>query len=414
MKDSQLQQLTAHLFRENAGKMAAVLSRRFGLEQLEIILDCIQDTFETALTRWRYGNVPDNPGGWLMTVCRHKVINALKRNARTDLKETIDTEETSAQPDPVIDDQHIRDSQLRLLVACCQPAISERNQIMLTLHILCGFGVPEIANALRMQQEAVKKSLTRSKTLLQQQTPQQLIQAYPIDTNRLPLVLTILYLLFNEGYKTTRKPTGIDTDLCYEAIRLTRIIFETVGINCEQTAALLALMFFTLSRFPARLTEAGEWLSLEEQDRDLWDRRMITEGFSYLRKATRGKNLSRYHLEAIISSLHCSAGKFEETDWPAIVRIYQQLEQLNPGDTSLAFNRIIAAGYYTDPLKCLHELNEHSFSQVPAFLREAAKGHLLQRAGLCTEALAAYHIAKALAPSPVDRRFLEKKIKACG
>lgn len=414
-QDNQLQQLTTHLFRENAGKMAAVLSRRFGLEHLDIILDCIQDTFEAALSRWRYGNVPDNPAAWLMTVSRNKLINALKRHARISLEETLTTQETSSQPDFDIDEQHILDSQLRLLLACCQPLISQKNQIILTLHILCGFGVPEIANALRMQPEAVKKSLTRSKALLQQQPPQQLTQAPPIDNHRLPLVLTILYLLFNEGYKTTRKTKGIDPDLCYEAIRLTRIVFETVDIDREQTAALLALMFLTLSRFPARLTDAGEWLSLEDQNRDLWDQRMITEGFSYLRKAAYGNQISRYHLEALISSIHCSAKKFEDTDWPTIVSLYRQLEQLHSADASLILNRIIAQSYYSDPLDCLHELNSTPFlHQIPVFLLEAARGHFLQRAGLYAPAANAYILAKSLALSPVDQRFLEKKINACG
>jgi len=414
-KDSQLQKLTAHLFRENAGKMAAVLSRRFGLEQLDTILDCIQDTFEAALTRWRYGNVPDNPAAWLMTVSRNKLINALKRSARMNPEEMIIEQETITQPDFVIDEQHILDSQLRLLLACCQPVISEKNQIILTLHILCGFGVPEITNALRMQQEAVKKSLTRSKALLQQQPPQQLTRTSPIDSDRLPLVLTILYLLFNEGYKTTRKTKGIDPDLCYEAVRLTRIVFETVDINREQTAALLALQFLTLSRFPARLTDAGEWLSLEEQNRDLWDQRMITEGFSYLRKATQGRQISRYHFEALISSIHCCAKMFEDTDWPTIVMLYRQLEQLNPRDVSITLNRIIAESYYSDPLLCLHELNSiPAPDQIPGFLLEAARGHLLQRAGLYTDAANAYLLAKSLALSPVDQQLLGKKIKACG
>lgn len=414
-RDNQLEKLTAHLFRENAGKMAAVLSRRFGLEQLDTILDCIQDTFEAALVRWRYGNVPDNPAAWLMTVSRHKLINALQRNARMNLEETITTQEITTQTDFVIDEQHILDSQLRLLLACCQPVISEKNQIILTLHILCGFGVPEIANALRMQQEAVKKSLTRSKALLRQQPLQQLTQASPIDGDRLPLVLTILYLLFNEGYKTTRKAKGIDPDLCYEAIRLTRIVFDTVTINREQTAALLALQFLTLSRFPARLTDAGEWLSLEEQNRDLWDQRMITEGFSYLRKATQGRQISRYHFEALISSIHCCAKMFQDTDWPSIVMLYRQLEELHPEDASLTLNRIIAGSYYSDPTDCLHELNSTaSLHQIPGFLLEAARGHLLQRAGLYADAANAYLLAKSLAQSPVDQRFLEKKIKACG
>lgn len=394
--------------------MAAVLSHRFGLEHLETILDCIQDTFESALIRWRYGNIPDNPAAWLMTVSRNKLINALKRKAKTRLEEHISLPGNEEQPDPAIDEQQIRDSQLRLLLACCQPAISERNQIILTLHILCGFGVPEIANALRMQHEAVKKSLTRSKALLRQQSPQQLTSPSSFGSSRLPLVHTILYLLFNEGYKTTRSKSGIDPDLCYESIRLARIVFETNDINRPQTAALLSLMFFTSSRLPARLTDTGEWLSLEEQDRSLWDQRLITEGFLYLREATKSSEPGRYHLEALISSLHCSAKKFEDTDWSRIVFLYRQLEKLQPDDPSVIFNRIIAESYYSPPLDCLQELNQLKGSvYIAAFLLEAARGHLLQRAGKFIDAVAAYRLAKSIALSPVDQRFLDKRIDAC-
>src|SRR5690606_18972042 len=220
-------QLAAHFFREHSGRMVASLARVYGMAHLDTILDAVQDTFETALTNWRYHGPPEHPRAWLSQVARNKLINALKHHARH--AHAFDTEApvhelSTTDPDPELTDEAHTDGQIQLLVACCHPALSERDRILITLHILCGFGVPELGNALQRNREAVKKALQRSKALLRQKSPKLGQHRLAAIAKQLPTVCTILYLLFNEGYKATRNSKGIDFDLCYEALRLAKLV----------------------------------------------------------------------------------------------------------------------------------------------------------------------------------------------
>lgn len=411
--------MTAHLFRENSGKMTAILSRIFGLQHLDLILDIVQDTFEAALTRWRFSGIPDNPSGWLMKVARNKALNAVKRAQKSEsfspdlmLSASIDLEHHF---DRICTDHEINDSQLRLLIICCQPVFSSRNQIIITLHILSGFGVPEIANALLMKEEAVKKSLSRCKSSLKA-IPQLLnIPVVPPSNEQTEVLLRILYLIFNEGYKTTRAKKGINNDLCYEAIRLTKLLLNPKQTCYHQANALLALMFFNLSRFPARLTETAEWLSLAEQDRTLWEIKFIQEGFYYLHISTQSTQLHRLHLEAIIASLHCTAPDFKQTNWTKIVYLYQQLELLEPGSPYIRLNRIIAQSYLQNAAACIKEINELELSSGlrQSFLFSATKADIYQRIGESDKAISAYEEALQLSNAPLDKKFLQRKIAEC-
>jgi RNA polymerase sigma factor (sigma-70 family) len=416
--DQPIHQLTAHLFRENSGKMVAVLSRIYGLHQIDAILDVVQDTFEAALTGWRFAGIPDNPAGWLMTVAKNKAINAFKRAGKTqplppDFE--ITTPDTGTHLEISFSEKEIKDSQLKLLVVCCQPDFSTKNNILLTLHILCGFGVPEIANALLMQPEAVKKALTRCKQSLKKLGN---ILQQPVifqSDDQISTLHTILYLTFNEGYKTTRSKTGINHDLCYEAIRLTQLLLHEKNPVSHETHALLALMFFNLSRFPARLNENGEWLTLEEQDRSSWNKTFMEEGLYYLDIATKTDQLSHYHLEAIISSLHCTAVSFKDTPWNKIVYLYQQLEILIPNAPYITLNRIIAESYIGDIDACIQAIQvlEKSAKMEHSFLFAATRGELFRRMGAFAAAATAYQLALTLAISPVDKKFLERKLLQC-
>lgn len=408
---SNIGQLTAHLFRENSGKMTAVLSRMFGLKQIDLVEDIIQDTFETALSKWRFG-VPDNPSGWLMQVAKNKALNAFKRESKT---RAFSPSVYLAQFDTGFENElelllspgEIKDSQLRLLFTCCHPRFSHKNQIIITLHVLCGFGVPEIANALLMNEEAVKKALVRTKASLRQLD--HIMQASTISRadDRIRTVHTVIYLMFNEGYKTTRSKEAIDNSLCFEAIRLAKLLDTDTGT----TNALLALMFFNLSRFPARLNSEHEWLTLEEQDRKKWNAVFIEEGYYYLNKATQNNEVTRFHLEAIIASLHCAAPAFEETNWEKIAYLYRKLELLEPDSSLITLNRIIAESYLpgTNSIKELDEL-ETITGMNCNFLVSATKGDIYKRMGEWRQALQAFEQALKLAVSPTDRRFLEKKI----
>lgn len=413
---SDINQLTAHLFRENAGKMVAVLSNLFGLKDIDWILDVVHDSFEAALTKWRFSGVPDNPSAWLMQVAKNKALNEIKKTKQARKYASQQThEENGLEPTSPFDEQlltqDVHDSQLRLLFACCHPALSQQNQVVVTLHILCGFGVPEIAHALLMNAETVKKALTRSKAVLRKQSILCELQLVLNDEVQSETVLTILYLLFNEGYKTTRGREGINYDLCYEAMRLTKLLVEKKGMQNHGAEALLALMFFTIARFPARLNNGEDWLTLEEQDRSLWNQQFIAEGYSWLKQATHDSKLAKYHLHAIISSLHCSARSFADTDWEKITWLYQQLEIL---DTSpvVKLNRIIAESYihnnYRSAIHALDELTE--FRDL--FLLHTSKAHIHHRAANYTQAIKHYELALVHAVSPIDKKFLEKKMNS--
>lgn len=408
--------MTAHLFRENSGKMVAVLSRIFGLNNIDSIMDVVQDTFESALTKWKFNGIPVNPAAWLMQVAKNKAINTFKReNKSVTISDSAFEDHSSyeMQIEHLLIPNEIEDSQLRLLLACCHPTISEKNQVIITLHILCGFGVSEISNALLMNDEAIKKALSRTKSELKQ-LGNILQTTLPLQYDkRIETVQTILYLMFNEGYKTTRAKEIINNDLCYEAIRLTKLLLKNGVSLSTESNALIALMFFNLSRFPSRLSSEGEIITLEDQDRSKWNSIFIEEGFYYLKIATEETKISRYHLEAIIASIHCTAETFEKTDWSKIVYLYKQLEIISPS-AMLTLNRIVAESYLNISINCIDQIED--LKREPSihkhYLLYAAEGDIYKRQGNKLNAIDAFTKAYQLASSSMDKQFLQNKINA--
>ncbi|HRB72025.1 MAG: sigma-70 family RNA polymerase sigma factor [Flavobacterium sp.] len=404
-----LNHLTAHLFRENAGKMTAVLVRLYGIDNLDTITDAIQDTFESALLKWRYSGVPENPSAWLIKVARNKTINVLKRNARS--VTVLPSDRTNnTEPEVVFSENEITDSQLRLLLACCRLDLTSQKKMMLTLNVLCGFGVREIANALLLSDEAVKKALYRSKSELKNKK-QQFENPEKEDIRKYSVMLhTFVYLLFNEGYKTTSDAAGINIDLCYEAIRLAKLIREQDTSNPEING-LLALLFFTIARFPARITTTGEWLTLAEQDRSLWNPTFIAEGFYYLDQAKPKQQLNTYYLEALIASLHCTASSFDHTDWSAIVYLYEQLERLQPESILIRLNRIVAEMHIhitSEQFEAIDQI-ETAFGKENRFVWLTTKAYAYERLGDLIVARYWYNEALPFAKTTMDRAFILKK-----
>jgi len=409
-------QITAHHFREHSGMMVAALTRDYGLSKLDSVMDAVQDTFETAISKWQFSGVPDNPSAWLMKVARNKLINMLKRESRLlyidPMLSALDFPEEGFKSGTSLSDEEISDSQLHLLLACCHPAISQRNQIALTLHVLCGFGTPEIANALMMSNEAVKKALSRSKGVLRNtgvviggEIKQQL-------ETQLDMVHSILYLMFNEGYKATRGTVGIKMDLCYEAIRLAKIL-RSGSDDHAKTNALLSLMFFHVSRFPARLSGTQEWLTLEHQDRSLWDRTFIAEGIYYLNRAADPNSLCKFYLEALIASVHCLSIDFNQTDWEKISSLYRLLEILEADSPLIRLNRIIAESYFADPFSLIPELEsmETMMSGKHKFALLTTKAHLYEKADNTDEAIKLYKQSLNHVESKPDETFIRNKLK---
>jgi RNA polymerase sigma factor (sigma-70 family) len=409
--------LSEKLFRENYSKMLAVLTRQYGLKFLDSLMDVIQDTFASALKIWPDKGIPENPAAWLMQVAKNRAINAIKRESKTALYSPsvfIKNFEnfSDTETDAIFFKADIEDSQLRLLLCCCHPEISEKNQIILTLSIFSGFGLTEISSALNMSEAAVKKALFRAKLSLKSMnllldTPNLLKYEKRVET-----VQTILYLMFNEGYKSSSSSYLIKQDLCLEAVRLCKLLTGKSVVLNTQTHALLALMLFNLARFSARTSPINSLITLAEQDRSIWDQNLITEAFYNLKESTNSSLISRFHIEAIIASIHSSASSFAATDWFNIVSLYKQLEILEPDSAMIKLNRIVASSYLNNRAEILIELED--LKKINYFKNNylvfASEADILRRMSKFSEALNAYKQAYELAPTKEEKIFLNAQI----
>ncbi len=407
--------MVEHLFRQQSGKMSAILTRIFGFQNTELIEDIIQDTFLSAIKTWGMKGEPENPEAWLMLVAKNKIINELNRKKRhTEKREQLHYETAYHQIDELFLDHEIKDSQLRLLFACCHPDLKVRVQIMLTLKTLSGFGDKEIASALLMNPSAVKKGIYRAKEELKIKHDSIGIPFLSEVSDRMETVLTIIYLMFNEGYKTTTGKEVINDELCFEAIRLAWLLLETKFEDKGKIYALLALMYLTLARFPSRLNSAGELIEIGIQNREKWDKELISKGFSFLKKSRTSTSLSRYHLESSIASVHCMASSFENTDWDTILYCYEKLLELD-SSFMVRLNYAIALGWakgFELGLNELKKLEKESKTTKRSFLY-AGIAELNLRMGKFEVAKSYYQVALDKTESQVDKVFLNKKIMEC-
>ena len=283
--------------------------------------DVVQDSMVEALRQWSEKGVPGNPSGWLFRVARNKALNIVnrekyKRKYSSDVIHFLHSEWT-AEPalNHIFSEEEIMDDQLRMMFTCCHPSLSADSQIALTLKTLCGFTIPEIAKAFLTTEENIKKRLVRARQKIRKENlPFNVPKGAELET-RLHAVLETIYLLFNEGYSASKGSELIRYELCGEAIRLAEIIsaYEKLQ-NKYPVYALLALMYLNASRFKSRTGEAGNILTMAEQDRSLWDRSFIQKGLQYLERSTTSSHLSIYHILATISAYHCAAPDFVSTD----------------------------------------------------------------------------------------------------
>jgi RNA polymerase sigma factor (sigma-70 family) len=417
--DDNIHQLTDHLFRHQAGKMVAVLTRIFGLQNIELAEDVVQDAFAKAIKEWTY-KTPVNPAGWLMTVAKNKAIDVVRRQRyqkefAADMAPLLKSEYTVQ---PVIDklfmETEIQDSQLRMIFACCHPALSETEQVALTLKTCSGFSVDEIARALLSNSEAIKKRLQRAKQFIAEEKLQFDIPVGDELKKRLDTVLSVLYLLFNEGYNSGSKENLIRKELCEEAIRLSLLITENKFTNQPKTFSLVALMTLLASRFDARLDEQGEIVLLQDQDRSKWNKELINIGLYYLDQSAEGDELSEYHIEAAIVAQHSMAKNFSETNWPQILAMYDMLAHVNPSPVVL-LNRAIVIGKIDGAAKAITTINAipgiEKLSEKH-YLFAATIGELHSQLHNHYEARRHFEKAIALTASPVEKKLLKKKLDA--
>lgn len=336
------QELIPHLFRTEFRKIVTVLSKLFGIEHIEAAEDIASETFLSALETWTFNGIPKNPTAWLYSVAKNKAKNSIHRNHIFAEKIVSQLSLSSDGHEIEIDlsSENISDSQLQMLFAVCHPAISTEAQISLALRILCGFGIDEIATALLTNKEAVNKRLFRAREKLRLENVKIEFPDEAEINQRLEIVLTTLYLLFNEGYYSESHDSVLRNDLCFEAMRLTYLLVENEQTNQPIVNALFSLMCFHASRFKARQNENGEIVLYQDQDETLWDQELISKGGYYLHRATQGSKLSKYHVEASIAYWHTIKEDTKEK-WENILLLFNKLLQIEYSPIA-ALNRTYA------------------------------------------------------------------------
>lgn len=324
-------ELLPHLFRTEYRKIVAVLCKSFGFQYLQQAEDIASETFLAAAETWGLKGLPQNPTAWLYNVARNRSINFLKRNAlfRDKIAPGFGRSLQTVQEEATIDlsDQHINDSQLQMMFAICHPAIPAEAQVGLSLRLLCGFGITEIADAFLSNKETVSKRLARARERLREENIRIEMPAPAEIPERIERVLTTIYLVFSEGYYSASQNNVLRKDLCLEAMRLNLMLLDNNTTNTAAANALLSLMCFHASRFEARTNAAGEAILYDQQDRSLWNIELIENGEYYLNLSATGNELSKYHLEAAIAYWHTRPIDTREK-WEEILQLYNQLLQV--------------------------------------------------------------------------------------
>ena len=312
------------LYKSHYGTMVSTLVGTFRNVNLETIEDAVQDAFAAALTGWEKDSMPSNPSGWIFTVGKNKVLNKIKEGKK---QRYLHEEEDFKGPEPEFRESAFDDQQVALLFACAHPDLSPKVQVVITLKYVANLKVEAIAKVLGMTIDGIDKMLLRARQKIRDENILLVEPGLPHLEDRLPIVNKIIYLIFNEGYKSSSGREMIREELCEDALLINRSLLDK-GMGDKATAALHALMLFNAARLKGRFGSAGELLDLEEQDRDLWDKRLIGLGYEWLEQS-RGGILSTYHYEASIACLHSSARSFQATDWNLISELYQQLLAMN-------------------------------------------------------------------------------------
>jgi RNA polymerase sigma-70 factor (ECF subfamily) len=393
-----------------------MLSRRVGLQHLQIVEDAVQSALLTAFEHWTAkGSLPDNPSAWVHQVAHNNVVGELRQRAR---RERLAEQHDLGDPDPVEQaptaslQGDVEDDLLRMMFGCCDDAIPVESQLVIALKILCGFDVREIAERLFTTEANVYKRLGRARNRLRElgSLPDHLTGGQL--SARLPAVQGILYLLFTEGYLSSHAETAIRRDLCDEAKRLTRVLAEHPVGGTPETFALLALMHLHAARMAARQDGSGGLLLLEEQDRARWDQREIQLGLAWLARSATGSVFSRYHAEAGVAAEHCLAPSFEQTRWDRIVECYELLERVAPSALH-TLNRAVALAEWRGPaagLAALAGLEPPSWL-AGSYLWAAVLADLHRRCGHLEDAQRYRTLAIASAPSQVVKDSLTRRLR---
>jgi RNA polymerase sigma-70 factor (ECF subfamily) len=405
------------VFREESGRILATLIRVLG--DFDAAEEVMQDAFARALEHWPRAGVPDSPGAWITTVARRSAVDRLRRRRTRREKgaelaaarpSAVEADETAMFENRL--DSALADDRLHLIFTCCHPALPVESQVALTLRTLGGLTVAEIAKAFLVPETTLAQRIVRAKQKIRAASIPYRVPPDELLPERLPAVLAVVYLVFNEGYSATEGDALIRGELCAEAIRLGATLVELMSDEPE-VLGLQALMLLQDARSSARTGPSGEIVLLEEQDRSLWDRERIAEGLALLDRAVVLRRRGPYQLQAAIAAVHAEASRPEETDWVRIVRLYDTLHDLRPGPV-VALNRAVAVAMTEGEARALDLVDEIAGGgSLDRYLYlHATRGELLRRLGRFDEARSAYRRALSLASNTAEKRLLESRLRS--
>lgn len=400
------------VYRSEWGRIIATLIRLIG--DFDLAEEAAQEAFTAAVDQWETSGVPELPRAWIIKTAHHKAIDRLRRqnHFQEKVEPYVQQELGSMAQTPDYDANDIPDDRLRLIFTCCHPALALDAQVALTLRTLCGLETDEIARAFLVPAATMAQRIVRAKRKIRDAGIPYVVPETSDLAQRLDAVLTVIYLIFNEGYAATRGGALIRTDLCLEAIRLGRLVRTLLAPQPPSEAtALVALMLLHDARREARLDEAGNIVTLEDQDRSRWDQQQISEALPLVEEAFRGGPGS-FALQAAIAALHCQAARAEETDWHQIVRLYDRLERIQPSPI-VSLNRAVAVAMSDGPRPALAIIDAIAATgDLDNYhLLHATRADLLRRLGSADEAAASYLRALKLVANDSERRFLERRLR---
>ncbi|MFL6548880.1 MAG: RNA polymerase sigma factor [Povalibacter sp.] len=406
--------LLSDLFRHEAGRLTAILTKRVGAARLDIVEDAVQDALLSAMRTWPLQGIPANPAGWLHVAARNALADRFRRS-RFEVPGDMHVEQAEQADTRFSSESALQDELLNLIAYCCHPALSASAQMALTLRLACGLGVNEIAGALLSTPQSIAQRIVRAKRELRELAVSfELPSPSELAERRLPTILQAIYLLFDAGYLSVHHEQWSRPTLCTDALRLSRLLAAHPATDEAQTHALAALLHFSAARLPARMSDEGKPVPLAQQDRSKWDRALIELGFRHFDASIGGTSISRYHIEAAIAATHARATSFEETDWMQILAHYDALDEFFPSPV-VSLNRIIALRYArgahvamdefvgTDSLRTLQE----------SLLYQATLGELHAALGNDPAAAHAYLTAADLAGNDELAELFRQRARNC-
>jgi len=410
--------LLEHLFRHQAGRMVAHLTRLLGPAHIDLAEETVQEAMLRALQIWPYEGAPENAGAWLFRVAHNAAIDAVRRNRllsdKTDaIVHELSRSASAPEDNPDLEEQ-LRDDELRMIFMCCHPDISQESSVALSLKTVGGFSVREIARAFLAEDAAIAQRLVRAKSQIRERRLTLDMPPGAELKERLASVLDVIYFMFNEGYTAHAGQDLIRRDLCFEALRLGCLVAAS-SIASPVVHALVALMAFQESRLAARVNESGDLILFEDQDHGLWNRHLISLGFHHFDRSMAGDEVSEYHVQAAIAATYARAPDAHSVDWQMILALYDQFLAINPSPV-VALNRAVVVGKVHGPKQALAAIAplENNSKLRNYYLLPAVRGHLLLELERHSEAAASFSAALERPCSEPERRFLRRRLEACG